>query len=494
MTPEFALGSLEAHDSATVAARPFDALGLTYEKTYAHMPERLAAISWLAARLPAGAKVLDVGSGTGRPTADLLASAGYQVTGIDVSATMIELARAQVPAARFEQTDVRLLPDRQGGWDAVCAFFSLLQMPREELDTTLARIAGWLALGGYFIFATVPFDAEETVVDWMGHSVKTSSYPAETYLERLRGAGLEIAHHHLSTFQPDYPGADVEEHLFVYARKPGGPAVPAHALAAPYLHPHSYRGPHELTQQGWLALEARLEREDIEPVVEALAGNSRVVDIGGGSGAVVRAIAARLGGCTTVEPHAAREESMHLLRADGVTVLPGCAEQLPLADASMDAAVATWVLHYTDDPFAAVSEMARVVDRSHPEAQVLVVQGAPDNELVGLWNRICAPLTGEQIDHQGFLLASAARMLAENGFEDVALHRVGARVCFSETGPAAKATAAADVLAGFWHAGQAQAEQLRAALLPPLAEHFASGTSTLNDNGVMLVARPRVTH
>jgi SAM-dependent methyltransferase len=225
MTAEPALVPREDHDSAALAARPFDALGLTYEKAYAHLPERLAAISWLTARLTAGAQVLDIGSGTGRPTADLLASAGYQVTGIDVSATMVELARTQVPAARFEQIDVRALPDRQGRWTAVCAFFPLLQMPRADLDTTLSRISGWLVPGGYFTFATVPFDAEETEINWMGHRIKATSYPTEIYLERLRRVGLEIVHHRLSTFHPDYPGVGAEEHLFVYARKPSDPAV-----------------------------------------------------------------------------------------------------------------------------------------------------------------------------------------------------------------------------------------------------------------------------
>ncbi|MDH6133396.1 SAM-dependent methyltransferase [Kitasatospora sp. MAA4] len=491
MTPEATLAPSACPDSAELAARPFDALGLTYEQTYVHLPAQRAAIDWLIARLPARAKVLDIGSGTGRPTADLLARAGHLVTGIDVSATMVDLARSQVPAARFEQADVRTAGYPKGSWDAVCAFFPLLQMSRADLDRTLERIADWLAPGGYFVFATVPFDAENHPMTWMGHRLTATSYPVEVYLERLRAAGLEILHHQLSVFHPDFPGMGAEEHFFVHARKPGGPTVPAHALAAPYPHPEEYRGPHELTQHGWLAVEARFEREDIDPVVEALARNERVVDVGGGSGAVVRAITRRLGACTTIEPHAARVESMQALCTDGVTVLPGCAEQLPLADASVDAAVATWMLHYADDPQAAVAELARVVDPAHPEAKVVLVQGSPDNELIDLWNRVCAPLTGEQPDHQGQLLTLAARTLAEHGFQDIALHPVAVRVAFPEPGPHAKAEAAADALADFWHTGHAQRDQLRAALLAPLAEHFATGADSISDNGVMLVARPR---
>ncbi|WP_406367734.1 methyltransferase domain-containing protein [Streptomyces sp. NBC_01546] len=481
----------QGEGSTERAARPFDALGKTYEDTYARLPEQLAAIDWLLGRLPERAQVMDIGSGTGRPTADLIAAAGHSVTGYDVSQTMVELARAQVPGAHFALADVRALPDTPAQWDAITAFFPLLQMPRADLDATLTRIANWLTPGGLFVFATVPFDAEDTEIEWMGHTIRATSYPAEDYGRLLRAAGLEVVREQLSVFHPDFPGMGPEEHLFLYARKPGGGAAPAHALTGPYPLPASYRGPHELSQQGWLGMEARFERHDVQPVVEALASNDRVADVGGGTGAVVRAIAAQLGSCTTVEPHAMRVEGMRTLSSSGVTVLPGRAEQLPLADGSVDAAVATWMLHYTDDPAAAVTEMARVVDTTHPEAKVVLVQGSPDNELIGLWNRICAPLTGERPDHQGYLLTLAARTLAEHGFQDIALHPVAVRVVFPEPGPRAKAEAAASALADFWHTGHVRHDELRVALLPALHEHFATGTDQFNDNGVMLVARPR---
>lgn len=491
MTVESAAFPSQPLGPAEVAARPFDILGKTYEDTYAQLPEQLAAVEWLLARLPERARVMDIGSGTGRPTAELIAAAGHAVTGYDVSRTMVELARAQVPSARFELADVRTLPDAPGRWDAVTAFFPLLQMPRVDLDATLARIAHWLAPGGLLLFATVPFDAEDEEIQWMGQTIRCTSYPAETYLRLLREAGLDIVHEQTSVFHPDFPGMGAEEHLFVYARKPGGPALAPHALAGPYPLPASYRGPHELSEQGWLGMEARFERHDIGIVVDTLAGNTRVLDVGGGTGAVVREIAARVESVTTVEPHAAREDSMRPLARHGVTVLPGRAERLPLKDGEFDAVVATWVLHYTDDPEAAAAEMARVVDRSRPEARIVIVQGAPDNELIDLWNRTCAPLVGEPRDHQGYLLTRAAHVLAERGFDDIALTRGRVDVVFPEAGAEAKARAAAEVLAEFWNTGHPRLAQLRDALLPALREHFATGTDRFNDDAVMLVARPR---
>ncbi|MFJ9843518.1 class I SAM-dependent methyltransferase [Kitasatospora sp. NPDC101155] len=477
--------------SSGVAARPFDALGKTYEDTYAHLPEQLAAIDWLLARLPEGARVLDIGSGTGRPTAERIATAGHRVTGWDVSQTMVDLARTQVPGARFELADVRAMPEAPGSWEAITAFFPLLQMPRTDLDATLAKVARWLAPGGLFAFATVPFDAEDEELQWMGHTIRCTSYPAQTYRKLLEGAGLVVVHEQLSVFQPDFPGMGEEEHLFIRAVKPGGPPAPAHALAGPYPLPASYRGPHELSETGWLGMEARFERHDVALVADTLAGNREVLDVGGGTGAVVREIADRLGRVTTVEPHPAREAAMHPLAEQGVRVLPGRAEQLPFPDAEFDAALATWVLHYCDDPDAAVAELARMVDRTGPEAKVVLVQGAPDNELISLWNTTCAELLGEPRDHQGYLLSRAARILAEQGFADISFTRARVDVVFPEPGAEAKAEAAAQVLAEFWNTGHPRLADLRHALLPALRAHFATGTDRFNDDAVMLVARPR---
>ncbi|MEV5572173.1 class I SAM-dependent methyltransferase [Spirillospora sp. NPDC052269] len=208
-----------SYDSAS-AARVFDALGAEYERAYGHLPEHHAALDWLIARLPSRARVLDIGSGTGRPTAERLAEAGHQVTGIDISATMVEIAARQVPAATFQQVDVRAFETEPGSWDAICAFFPLLQLPRPELDAALAEIATWIAPGGHLVLATVPADVEGVEITWMGERVRATSHPAEVYLERLTSAGLTVLHAQVSQFVPDFPGMGPEDQLFCYAHRP----------------------------------------------------------------------------------------------------------------------------------------------------------------------------------------------------------------------------------------------------------------------------------
>ncbi|WP_067723207.1 class I SAM-dependent DNA methyltransferase [Nocardia yamanashiensis] len=202
------------------AAEVFDALGKDYEKAFAGLSAQREEIDWLLAQLPGGARVFDAGCGTGRPVAELLAAAGHQVTGCDVSPGMIEIARAQVPAARFDVADLRELTYPAGSWDAVVAFFPLLQMSRAEIVSTLAKFADWLAPGGCLLLATVPADIEGLDVIFMGQPVTVSSYPPEAFRQLLTDAGLEIARERVVEFVPDYPDALPEPDLFIAARKP----------------------------------------------------------------------------------------------------------------------------------------------------------------------------------------------------------------------------------------------------------------------------------
>ncbi|MFI5545991.1 class I SAM-dependent methyltransferase [Streptomyces sp. NPDC051815] len=201
------------------AAEVFDALGERYEEVFGRVPGQLAALDWLTGRLPAGARVLDVGSGTGRPTAEALARAGCAVTGIDVSAAMVALARERVPQARFEQADVRTYTPERAGFDAVCAFFPLLVMDQPEVADALGRMASWVAPGGYFVMATVPGDIRRLDIEWMGHEVTVSSLSTEDHLALLEDHGLEVLHHHTAPFQPADALAVPEEHLFCHARR-----------------------------------------------------------------------------------------------------------------------------------------------------------------------------------------------------------------------------------------------------------------------------------
>ncbi|MFD8353403.1 class I SAM-dependent methyltransferase [Streptomyces coelicoflavus] len=207
------------------AAAAFDALGAEYEKAFAGSRTHRRSLEWLLARLAPGSRVLDVGSGTGRPTAETLANAGHAVLGIDVSPVMVQLAAQQVPAATFQCADVRDVPLADGSFDAVCVYFSLLQLDRREQRDLVRRLTLLLRPEGYLVLATVPLDVDGVDATFMGQPVRVTSFPAQELIALAEDAGLEVLAQEASMFTPAHPDARPEPHLFLHCRRTGQPRM-----------------------------------------------------------------------------------------------------------------------------------------------------------------------------------------------------------------------------------------------------------------------------
>ncbi len=159
----------------------------------------------------------------------------------------------------------------------------------------------------------------------------------------------------------------------------------------------------------------------------------KVVDVGAGTGRVTRVLLEAGANVVAVEPaDAMRVMAQRLLAgwpSDRLTVVAGDARDLPLADSSVDMAVAGWVIGHFRSWFApdwrvevdrALAEVERVV---RPGGALLVI------ETLGTGTDAAAPPTPE--------LAEYARHLEERGFRrqeirtDYAFESVeeAARIC-----------------------------------------------------------------
>jgi len=100
-------------------------------------------------------KVLDVGCGAG-PLTRHLVDAGFEVTAIDPSAEMLELARANSPSSRFVCASAYEMPTQ--GYDAIIALGEPLTYHADSSDADgllsdfLERVAGDLPPGGLLVF------------------------------------------------------------------------------------------------------------------------------------------------------------------------------------------------------------------------------------------------------------------------------------------------------------------------------------------------------
>ncbi|MEV6600834.1 methyltransferase domain-containing protein [Actinoplanes sp. NPDC051346] len=196
----------------------FDQLAELYQGEHSHNPHQAALIEKINSLVPAAAAILDLGCGTGVPTAKIFTESGHRVVGVDIAEGMLRLARDQVPAAEFIRTDLRELPDDLGPFGAVTAFFSLLMLSRADIEKTLARIAGWLEPGGYLGLGMVNLDADSLPVEFMGVPVVVSGYPQDALAERVTEAGFEVVSIDTVEFTP--AGGPPESQIFVLGRLP----------------------------------------------------------------------------------------------------------------------------------------------------------------------------------------------------------------------------------------------------------------------------------
>jgi SAM-dependent methyltransferase len=206
-------------DPKTIVARGYDAIAEQYLAWSAtvRVAERERYTQLLLASLPAGATVLELGCGAGIPTTRRLA-ARFAVTGVDLSARQIELARQNVPNAAFVVGDMTALTFPAASFDAVCAFYAITHVPREEHAGLLAHIAAWLRPGGLFVASFsdggTTGDIEE---DWHGAPMYFSGYDAATNRRLVREAGLVIEHARAET---DEEFGGPATFLWIVARKP----------------------------------------------------------------------------------------------------------------------------------------------------------------------------------------------------------------------------------------------------------------------------------
>lgn len=91
------------------------------------------------ARLPGGATIIDIGCGPGRD-AKVFSGFGLEVTGIDFSAKMIELARQNAPSCSFHVMDMEKLAFAPESFHGVWANCALLHVPKQNIPSVFNKM------------------------------------------------------------------------------------------------------------------------------------------------------------------------------------------------------------------------------------------------------------------------------------------------------------------------------------------------------------------
>jgi SAM-dependent methyltransferase len=170
---------------------PFDLIGKRYDDSFHERNAQVAEGDWLISRLTPPARVLDLGCGSGLPTAKQLLDAGIDVVGVDESRVMLELAEQQAPGGRYVRRDMREIADL-GEFDAAALFFALIMLPRRDIPPLLSRLRGQLRGPRLLALAMVLGDFDELPISFLGAPAAATAYPPDELAELVERAGFEI--------------------------------------------------------------------------------------------------------------------------------------------------------------------------------------------------------------------------------------------------------------------------------------------------------------
>lgn len=167
------------------------------------------------ARLSPGALVLDAGCGAGTPIARLLQER-FSVLGVDFAESQLALAQRLVPDATFVCQDLTALGFAGGCFDAICSYYAIIHVPRQEHEALMQNLHRILKPRGLALLCLGANDLpEDFESDYFGRAMHWSHFDAETNLQLVQKCGLDLV---WSKQVPDShePSAS---HLFVLAQK-----------------------------------------------------------------------------------------------------------------------------------------------------------------------------------------------------------------------------------------------------------------------------------
>ncbi|MEH0424007.1 class I SAM-dependent methyltransferase [Streptomyces sp. B21-083] len=164
-------------------------------------------------------QVADLGCGPGWVTA-LLDSLGLSVFGLDVSASMLAVARREHPGIRFEQGSMLELDLADGTLAGVVSWYSTIHTPADQLPALFAEFRRVLAPGGHLLLGFQAGDVHKHHDQPFGRPVSMTFQRRrpERIAELLTEAGFTLTS---QTVRAAYEEAgESSPHAFLMARRP----------------------------------------------------------------------------------------------------------------------------------------------------------------------------------------------------------------------------------------------------------------------------------
>jgi SAM-dependent methyltransferase len=143
--------------------------------------------------LPSGAEVLDIGCGSGLPIARELIRRGFDVTGLDGSATMLALFRRNLPGAPSLLADMRELALHRR-FSGLLAWDSFFHLSPDDQRAMFRRFQAHAEPGAALMFTSGNAEGD-AVGELGGDPLYHGSLDPDEYRTLLNTAGFEVVAH-----------------------------------------------------------------------------------------------------------------------------------------------------------------------------------------------------------------------------------------------------------------------------------------------------------
>ncbi|MFW9834716.1 MAG: class I SAM-dependent methyltransferase [Candidatus Thorarchaeota archaeon] len=200
-----------------VVREGYDRIADQYDEYRAPFSDEAELDEFMSSVKPGG-HVLDAGCGTGIVTRHLVDN-GYQVTGIDISQKMLDLAKQRVPEATLKVGDMTALDFEDDSFDGLVSTYAVFHVPRTKHSVLFRGFHRILKKGGALLFSVgARPEPSDGVWEWdelQSVPMYWSSNGPEKTVELLKSAGFEIIF--TRSVETQTP-TEIEKHYWILAR------------------------------------------------------------------------------------------------------------------------------------------------------------------------------------------------------------------------------------------------------------------------------------
>jgi SAM-dependent methyltransferase len=167
------------------------------DRSHAERPAGVPEVTNLALTLPRGARVLDIGCGTGIPLTRVLLDAGHQVLGLDSSARMLNLFRINLPGVPLVRGLVQDGGLADESFDAAIAWGIMFHLTQPEQIKAIAAVSRVLRPEAPFLFTSGDADGRSPLEGTMNGVVfRYYSFRKDEYERILNEHGFTLVSVH----------------------------------------------------------------------------------------------------------------------------------------------------------------------------------------------------------------------------------------------------------------------------------------------------------